>query len=71
MRSSSLLAARSRHPTQVRSGQARACVRPDTVKSTSPHRPHPFGAKIERMLSCSQRHGAWIYSSGPMSGPCS
>ncbi len=51
MRSSSLLAARSRHPTQVRSGQARACVRPDTIKSTSPHRPHPFGAKIERTLS--------------------
>lgn len=51
MRSSSLLTARSRHPTQVRSGQARACVRPDTFKSTSPHRPHPWGAKIERMLS--------------------
>lgn len=30
MRSRSLLAARSRHPTQVRSGHARARVRPDT-----------------------------------------
>lgn len=30
MRSRSFLAARSRHPTQVRSGHARACVRPDT-----------------------------------------
>lgn len=47
VRSRSCLAARSRQPTQVRSGQARACVRPDTVKSTSPHRPHPFGAGIE------------------------
>lgn len=51
MRSRSLLAARSRHPTQVRSGHARACVRPDTLKSTSPHRPHPFGATIERLLA--------------------
>ncbi|MDQ0845431.1 hypothetical protein QFZ68_005111 [Streptomyces sp. V1I6] len=51
IRSRSLLAARSRHPTQVRSGHTRACVRPDTVKSTSPHRPHPLGAKIERLLS--------------------
>lgn len=51
MRSSSVLAARSRHPTQVRSGHAPACVRPDTAKSTSPYRPHPFGAKIEQ-LSC-------------------
>lgn len=51
MRSRSVLAARSRHPTQVRSGHARAGVRPDTVKSTSPYRPHPFGAEIERLLS--------------------
>ncbi len=51
VRSRSILAARSRHPTQVRSGHARACVRPDTLKSTSPHRPHPFGARIERLLS--------------------
>lgn len=36
MRSRSVLAARSRHPTQVRSGQARVGVRPDTLKSTSP-----------------------------------
>lgn len=51
MRSSSRLAARSRHPTQVRSGHTRACVRPDTIKSTSPRRPRPMGAKIERLLS--------------------
>lgn len=51
MRSRSLLAARSRHPTQVRSGQARACVRPDMLKSTSPRRPHPFGARVERLLA--------------------
>lgn len=51
MRSRSLLAARSRHPTQVRSGQARACVRPDILKSTSPCRPHPFGARVEHSLA--------------------
>lgn len=51
MRSRSLLAARSRHPTQVRSGQARACVRPDMSKSTSPRCPHPFGAMVERLLA--------------------
>jgi hypothetical protein len=51
MRSRSVLAARCLHPTQVRSGHARACVRPDTLKSTSPYRPHPLGAGIERLLS--------------------
>lgn len=49
MRSSSVLAARFRHPTQVRSGHAPVGVRPDTAKSTSPHRPHPFGARIEQL----------------------
>lgn len=49
IRSRSVLAARSRHPTQVRSGQARARVRPDTTKSTSPYRPHPFGAGFEQL----------------------
>lgn len=62
VRNSSILAARSRHPTQVRSGHARARVRPDTAKSTSPHRPHPCGAKIERLLSYSERPAARIYS---------
>ncbi len=46
IRSRSPLAARSRHPTQVRSGHARACVRPDTLQSTSPRPPHPWGAVI-------------------------
>lgn len=55
MRSRSLLAARSRHPTQVRSGQARACVRPDIIKSTSPRRPHPFGAMVEHSLAKNTR----------------
>lgn len=36
IRSRSVLAARCLHPTQVRSGHARARVRPDTLKSTSP-----------------------------------
>lgn len=49
MRSSSVLAARSRHPTQVRSGHAPVCVRPDTLKSTSPRRPHPFGPGFEQL----------------------
>ncbi len=49
MRSRSALAARSRHPTQVRSGHARTRVRPDTAKSTSPYRPHPFGAGFEQL----------------------
>jgi hypothetical protein len=51
MRSRSVLAARCLQPTQVRSGHARAGVRPDTLKSTSPYRPHPLGAAIERLLS--------------------
>lgn len=74
IRRRSFLAARSRHPTQVRSGHAPACVRPDTVKSTSPHRPHPFGAKIERLLSIIQApHGLDLFPGGrfgrrPVSG---
>lgn len=52
MRSRSLLAARSRHPTQVRSGHARACVRPDTPKSTSPHRPLSRRVSGEKSNGC-------------------
>src|SRR5690606_8151557 len=49
IRSSSFLTALSRHPTQVRSGHARVGVRPDTAQSTSPDRPHPYGARIEHV----------------------
>ncbi len=65
-RSRSFLAERRRHPTQVRSGQARVRVRPDTSDSTSPSARPRRGAGWRWSL---QRAGGRPYSGSAGTSP--